>query len=97
MYISNMVIHPILQVSVLQVLRLRVMRLILNVIFSGVIVILAYKFTITFRFTLWLLSVMNNSIKDYYKPLLNLVGSLCSSTRAMDRIRNDVKMQKWRL
>ena len=52
------------------------MRLILNIIFSGVIVILAYKSTITFRFTLWLLSVMNNSIKD---PLLNLVGNLCSS------------------
>ena len=45
-------------------LRLRVMRLILNIIFSGVIVILAYKPTITFRFTLWLLSVMNTSIKD---------------------------------
>ena len=62
------------------------MRLILNIIFSGVIVILAYKSMITFRFTLWLLSVMNNSIKDYYKPLLNLVGSLCSSkftTRAI--------------
>ena len=44
--------------------------------FSGVIVILAYKSTVTFRFTLWLLSVMNNSIKDYYKPLLNLVESL---------------------
>ena len=45
-------------------LRLRVMRLILNIIFSGVIVILAYKSVITFRFTLWLLSVMNKSIKD---------------------------------
>ena len=43
------------------------------------IVILAYKSAITFHFTLWLLSMMNNSIKDYYKPLLNLVGSLCSS------------------
>ena len=62
------------------------MRLIMNIIFSGVIVILAYKSTITFRFTLWLLSVINNSIKDYYKPLLNLVGSLCCSkltTRAI--------------
>ena len=62
------------------------MRLILNIIFSGVIVILAYKSAITFRFTLWLLSVMNKSIKDWYKPLLNLVGSLCSSkftTRAI--------------
>ena len=45
-------------------LRLWVMRLILNIIFSGVIVILAYKLVITFRFTLWLLSVMNKSIKD---------------------------------
>ena len=45
-------------------LRLRVMRLLLNINFSGVIVILAYKPTITFRFTLWLLSVMNTSIKD---------------------------------
>ena len=45
-------------------LRLRVMRLILNITFSGVIVILAYKSKITFRFTLWLLSVMNKSIKD---------------------------------
>ena len=40
------------------------MRLLLNINFSGVIVILAYKPTITFRFTLWLLSVMNTSIKD---------------------------------
>ena len=40
------------------------MRLILNIIFSGVIVILGYKSVITFRFTLWLLSVMNKSIKD---------------------------------
>ena len=52
------------------------MCLILNIIFSGVIVILAYKSMITFCFTLWLLSVMNKSIKD---PLLNLMGSLCSS------------------
>ena len=62
------------------------MCLILNIIFSGVIVILAYKSTITFLFTLWLLSVMNKSVKDYYKPLLNVVGSLCSSkftTRAI--------------
>ena len=50
--------------ELLKLLRLRVMRLILNIIFSGVIVILAYKPTITFRFTLWLLSVMNTSIKD---------------------------------
>ena len=55
------------------------MRLILNIIFSGMIVILAHKSAITFRFTLWLLSVMNKSIKDWYKPLLNLVGSLCFS------------------
>ena len=40
------------------------MRLLLNINFSGVIVILAYELTITFRFTLWLLSVMNTSIKD---------------------------------
>ena len=40
------------------------MRLKLNIIFSGVIVILAYKSTIAFRFTSWLLSVMNKSIKD---------------------------------
>ena len=40
------------------------MCLILNIIFSGMIVILAYKSTATFRFTLWLLSVMNNSIED---------------------------------
>ena len=45
-------------------LRLRVMRLILNIIFSGLIVILAYKSMTAFRFTLWLLSVMNTSIKD---------------------------------
>ena len=45
-------------------LRLRVMRLILNIIFSGVIVILAYKSTTAFRFTSWLLSVMNKGIKD---------------------------------
>ena len=45
-------------------LRLRVMRLLLNINFCGVIAILAYKPTITFRFTLWLLSVMNTSIKD---------------------------------
>ena len=38
------------------------MRLILNIIFSGMIVILAYKSA--FRFTLWLLLVMNKSIKD---------------------------------
>ena len=44
-------------------LRLRVMRLILNIIFSGVIVILVYKSAITFRFTLWSL-VMNKRIKD---------------------------------
>ena len=48
----------------LSLFRLRVMRLILNIIFSGVIIILAYKSTKTFSFTLWLLSVMNNSIKD---------------------------------
>ena len=38
------------------------MSLLLNIIFSGVIVILAYKSTKTFHFTL--LSVMNKSIKD---------------------------------
>ena len=38
--------------------------LILNIIFSGVIVILAYKSTTAFRFTSWLLSVMNKGIKD---------------------------------
>ena len=40
------------------------MRLLLNINFSGVIFILAYKPTTTFRFTLWLLSVINTSIKD---------------------------------
>ena len=45
-------------------LRLRVMHLILNIIFSGVIVILAYKSTTAFHFTSWLLSVMNKGIKD---------------------------------
>ena len=45
-------------------LRLRVMRLILNIIFSGVIVILAYKSSTAFRFTSWLISVMNKGIKD---------------------------------
>ena len=40
------------------------MHLILNIIFSGVIVILACKSTITFRFTLWLLSVMNKSKEE---------------------------------
>ena len=45
-------------------LKLRVMCLILNIIFSGVIAILAYKSTTAFRFTSWLLSVMNTSIKD---------------------------------
>ena len=43
--------------------RLWVMRSVLNSIFSGVILILAHKFTL--RFTLWLLLVMNKSIKDY--------------------------------
>ena len=37
------------------------MRLLLKINFSGMIVILAYKSTITFRFTLRLLSVMNTS------------------------------------
>ena len=46
------------------VLRLRVMRLILNIIFSGVIVNLAYKSTTAFRFTSWLISVMNKGKKD---------------------------------
>ena len=45
-------------------LRLRVIWLLLNINFSGVIFILAYKPMITFRFTLWLLPVMNTSIKD---------------------------------
>ena len=40
------------------------MRLILNIIFSGVIVILAYKSTTAFHFTSWLLSLMNKGIKD---------------------------------
>ena len=40
------------------------MRFLLNINFSGMIVILADKPTITFRFTLWLLSVMNKGIKD---------------------------------
>ena len=35
-----------------------------NIIFSGVIVVLAFKSTITFCFILWLIVVMNNSIKD---------------------------------
>ena len=67
-------------------LRLQVMRLKLNIIFSGVIVILAYKSTTAFRFTSWLLSVMNKGLKDWYKPLSTHVGSLCSSqftTRAI--------------
>ena len=42
----------------------QVMHLTLNIIFSGVIVILAYKSTAAFRFTSWLLSVMNKGIKD---------------------------------
>ena len=42
---SSLVPHAVL-------LRLWVMCLILNIIFSAVIVILAYKSTITFRFTL---------------------------------------------
>ena len=46
------------------ILRLRVMHLILNIIFSGVIVILAYKSATAFRFTSWLISVMNKGIKD---------------------------------
>ena len=45
----------------MSVLRLQVIRLMLNIIFSGMIVNLAYKSTITFHFTLWLLSVMNKS------------------------------------
>ena len=40
------------------------MRLKFNIIFSGVIVILAYKSTTAFCFTSWLLSAMNNGIKD---------------------------------
>ena len=44
-------------------LRLRVMPLILNIIFSGMIVILAYKST-TFRFTSLSFSVMNKNVKD---------------------------------
>ena len=40
------------------------MHLLLNINFSDVIVILSYKPTTTSRFTLWLLSVMNTSIKD---------------------------------
>ena len=40
------------------------MRLILNIIFSGVIVNLAYKSTTAFSFTSWLISVMNKGKKD---------------------------------
>ena len=46
------------------------MRLILNIILGGMIVILAYKSAIAFRFTLWLLSVMNKStFKSCGKPM----------------------------
>ena len=38
-----------------------------------------YKSITISHFTSWLLSVMNKSIKDQYKPLLNLMGHLCSS------------------
>ena len=40
------------------------MSLILNIIFSGVIVILGYKSATAFRSTSWLSSVMNKGIKD---------------------------------
>ena len=51
------------------------MRLLLNIIFSGVIVIVAYesKIATDLRFSSWLVSVMKKVL------LLNLVGSLCSS------------------
>ena len=52
------------KIVVIVLLRLQVMRLILNIIFSGVIVILAYKSTTAFRFTSWSLPVMNKGIKD---------------------------------
>ena len=58
-------------------LRLRVMRLLLNMNFSGMIVILAYKPTITFCFMVIISD--EYKYKGLVKPLLNLVGSLCSS------------------
>ena len=40
------------------------MHLILNIIFSGVIVNLVYKSKTAFLFTSWLISVMNKGKKD---------------------------------
>ena len=50
-----------------------------NIIFVGVIIVLANKSIITNGFTLWSVSVMISSLNDYRKPLLNCVGSLSLS------------------
>ena len=66
-FIHDILLQCVILLSSAQVcfdFKVRVMGLLLNINFSGVIVILAYKPTITFRVTLWLLSVMNTSIKD---------------------------------
>ena len=60
MKLQNLTLFPQETLSI----KVTVMRLILNIIFSGLIVILAYKSMTAFRFTSWSLPVMNKGIKD---------------------------------
>ena len=57
------------------------MSLILNIIFGGMINVLANKSIMIHGFTSWSVSVMISSLNDYYrKPVLNHVRSLFVST-----------------
>ena len=67
-------------------LRLRGRYSLLKIIFGGVIIVLANKSITTRSFSLLSVSMMISSLNDYWKPLLNRVGSLSLSkfiTRAM--------------
>ena len=52
------------------------MRLILNIIFGGMINVLSNKSIMTSGFTSFSVSLRNSSVNDYRKPLLNRMESL---------------------
>ena len=68
------------------------MRLILNIIFGGVINVLVNKSITTHGFASWSVSVMISSLSDYRKPVLNRAGSLSLAkitTRATETIHQE--------
>ena len=76
---NNTINKAFINVSSHSTLRLRGRCSLFKIVFGGVIIVLVNKSITTCNFTLLSVSVMISSPNDYWKPLLNCVGSLSFS------------------